>query len=179
MAPGSARIAGPVPASTVTITPTSGAMIHVVGRIVSPPVGSAKPKASNTALSALRQCETDEQADGGGDHADDERLGEHRAEHLPAVGADGPQQCRGPQALRDDDRERVVDAERGDEERHAGEHQQERAEEAEEVGIELVGRLVGEVALPVIASMPSGSTAAAAAASSAGSTPSAPARGGR
>ena len=72
--------------------------------------------------------------------------------------ADRPQQRRLARALGDDDRERVVDAERRDEQRDAGEHEQERFEEAEEVVVDVLVVLRRSAASPVIASTPSGST---------------------
>ncbi len=50
-------------------------------------------------------------------NADGERLADHRREHLPAARADRAEQRHLPQPLRDDDRERVVDDERADDQR--------------------------------------------------------------
>src|SRR5919108_308999 len=57
---------------------------------------------------------------------------------MPAPGADGPQQGHLPGPLGDDDRERVVDAERGDQQGDAGEHGQERPQHAQELAVDLV-----------------------------------------
>ena len=54
--------------------------------------------------------------------------------HLATRRAERTQQRRLTRALGDDDRERVVDRERRHQQRDAGEHQQERVEEVEEVG---------------------------------------------
>ncbi len=96
-------------------------------------------------LQALGKCEAEAQPDRRGDDADHDRLSGERPEHLAPIGPDRPQQRRRPLALGGDDRERVVDAERRDEQRHAREHEQEDAQEADEVGVDLVVRLVDEV----------------------------------
>ena len=78
------------------------------------------------------------------DEPDHERFQRDRAQHLRARGADRAEECRFARALRDQDRERVVDAERADEQRDAGEHQQERLEEVQEPCVERVLVLFGQ-----------------------------------
>ena len=41
----------------------------------------------------MRQAEAGDEADDGREHAERQRLGEHRAEHLTPLGADHPQQA--------------------------------------------------------------------------------------
>ena len=60
-------------------------------------------------------------------------------------GADGPQQRRLSAALSADDRERVVDAEGGDQQGDAREHDQERAQELQEHLVDVVDVLLGEL----------------------------------
>ena len=76
----------------------------------------------------------------------DEGLGGDADDHLAPRRADGPQQGGLPGALGDEDRERVVDAERRDDHRDAGEGEQDRPEQAEEVALDvllLLGRELG------------------------------------
>ena len=80
-----------------------------------------------------------------GDGADHDRLADHRRQHLAAGRAERPQQCRLAAALGDEDRERVVDAERGDHEGDHGERQQDGLEHAEEVALDLGHHLVGQL----------------------------------
>ena len=56
-----------------------------------------------------------------------------RAEHLPARGADHPQQPELARALGDGDRERVEDRERADQHRHAAEHEQRDPDDRDEL----------------------------------------------
>ena len=75
-----------------------------------------------------------------------ERSDGHTHDHLAPRGADRPHQGGLPSALSDEDRERVVDAERRDDHRDAGEHEQDRPEHPEEVAVDvllLLGREVG------------------------------------
>ena len=62
---------------------------------------------------------------------DGERLEHHRPDDLLAARADRSQQRGLPLPLGDDDRERVEDDEAADEQRDAGEDQQERVDERE------------------------------------------------
>ena len=85
-------------------------------------------------------------------HADDRRHGtddqplHRRCDHdLPARRPECAQQRRLARALRGDDGERVVDAERGHEERDAGEHEEHRLEEADERALDVVPLLGGEL----------------------------------
>ena len=64
--------------------------------------------------------------------ADHERLEDHRPEHLPPRRAERAQGGELPRPLRDRDRERVEDDERADEERDAGEREQEVADDRRE-----------------------------------------------
>ncbi len=78
----------------------------------------------------------------GGEDADDERLGRHTDDDLAARRAEGAHQRGLTGALGDEDRERVVDAERRDDHGDPGERQQHRAEQAEEGAVD-VGLLLG------------------------------------
>ena len=69
--------------------------------------------------------------------ADGQRLGGDGQHDLAARRADRPHQRRLSGALGDEDRERVVDAEGGDDHGDAGEGQQHRLEEAEEVALDV------------------------------------------
>ena len=89
------------------------------------------------------------------------------------AGADGPQQGELAGALGDDDRERVVDDERADEQGDQGERQQERVEDADE--LRKASWLSSVNSAPVIASFPGGRTSAMRAVSSSCETPSSPA----
>ena len=140
-----ARTAGARDASSVIRIPTSGAMTSVDIRTVRPPAGSAKPNASNSAFRPWASTKPRPRPDRRGDDADHDRLSGERPEHLATIGPDRPQQRRRPLTLGGDDRERVVDAERRDEQRDAREHEQEDAQEADEVGVDLVVRLVDEI----------------------------------
>ena len=93
-----------------------------------------------------------------GDDADGERLGGDGNDDLAPRRTDGPHQCRLACALGDEDRERVVDAEGGDDDGDAGEGEQHGLEEAEEVTLD-VARCSAVSSAPVSASMPSGSSA--------------------
>ena len=64
--------------------------------------------------------------------------------HLAPAGPERPQQGELPGALGDDDRERVVDDERADEEGDQGERQQERVEDGDDL-LERVLALLGEL----------------------------------
>ena len=79
-------------------------------------------------------------------HADDQCLGGNSQYDLAARRSDRPHQRRLTSALGDQDRERVMDAEGGDDDGDAGERQQQRLEEAEEVALDvalLLGRELG------------------------------------
>ena len=79
--------------------------------------GMSSPSAPSSALSppARKMPATNPTIDAV--DADEHRLEQHRAEHLALPGADRAQQRQLPAALRDDDRERVEDDERPDEQR--------------------------------------------------------------
>ena len=104
-----------------------------------------EPERVEQRLQALGEREAEAEARRRGDDADHDRLSGERPEHLAAVGTDRPEQRRRPLPLGGDDRERVVDAERGDEQGDRREHEQEDAQEADEVGVDLVVRLVDEI----------------------------------
>ena len=76
-----------------------------------------------------------------GEHAGDERLAEHRGEHLAPAGAESPQQRELPQALADDDAEGVVDEERAGDERDEPDVGEDLAQGADAL-LELLGLLV-------------------------------------
>ena len=96
-----------------------------------PGVGRSAPTALNRACRPWRDEQAAQQADHRRAEADHERLEDDRAEHLPRAGAERAQQRELARALRDGDRERVVDDERADEERDAGEDEQAGLQEAE------------------------------------------------
>ena len=77
---------------------------------------------------------------------------------LAAGGADGPQQRRLAGALGDEDRERVVDAERGDDEGDAGEGEEDHLEHAEEVVLDVLAPARPSSSSCVSASMRAGSS---------------------
>ena len=87
-----------------------------------------------------------EQPEQRGDQADQAGFEHDRAQHLAAARAQRAQQRQLAGALRDGDRERVVDDEGADEERDAAEDEQRGADEAE--GLLEVGRLLGGVLGP-------------------------------
>jgi hypothetical protein len=93
--------------------------------------GQLQPERPEHGLEQLRDAQPQQQAERGADDADDERLEQHRPRHLPAAGAERPEQRHLLRALRHQDRERVEDEEHADEQRDRGEHQEERVEEAE------------------------------------------------
>ena len=70
-------------------------------------VPRSSPKAPNSALSAATTPEAEQASEGGADRADDQRLGEHRSDHLTARGAHRPEQRQLTGALRGEHREGV------------------------------------------------------------------------
>ncbi len=135
-----ARRAGPIADTTVTPTPTTSPTTTVRGSKTSDPAGSVTPNprssaSSPTAASTPRPSPiTDETSPTTAASA------EHRTEHLTAARTDDPQQGQLPGPLPDDDRERVEDGERADEQGDEREHQQRGVEEGE--------RLVDRVRAP-------------------------------
>ena len=121
--------AGPIAETTVTSVPTASPTIAVRGSNVSGPVGRVVPNPLSSASSPMAASHAEADADGGRDEPDDRRLGQHGAQHLSPARADDPQQGEFPRPLADDDRERVVDGERADEQRDQREDQQRRVEE--------------------------------------------------
>ena len=92
-----------------------------------------------------RHPDPEAEAGGAGDEPDGNRFEQHRAQDLPAAGADGTQHGQVAGALGDHDRERVVDDEHPDEQRDVGEREEERVEELQVLA--QVGLLVGGVGL--------------------------------
>ena len=86
-----------------------------------------------------------DEADGRRQHTNGERFGGNREHDLPARCADGAHQGRLAGALGDEDRERVVDAEGGNDDGDTGEGQQQCLEEAEEVTLDVALLLGGEL----------------------------------
>ena len=107
-----------------------------------PDVGRPNPAALIERVEAGRERDAGEHAGHRRDHADDQTLGRGRHRDLSPRRAEGPQQRRLARALCRHHRERVVDAERRDEERHRREHEQDRLEEADERAVD-VGLLLG------------------------------------
>ena len=73
----------------------------------------------------------DDEPEAGGERRDHRGLEEDGGEHLPAAGADGPEQRQLPRALGQEDLEGVVDDEHADQQREAGEGDEDLAEEGE------------------------------------------------
>ena len=92
-----------------------------------------------------RHADAEAEPGGAGDEPDGDRFEQHRAQDLPATGADGTQHGEVAGALGDHDRERVVDDEHPDEQRDVGEREEERVEELQVLA--QVGLLVGGVGL--------------------------------
>ena len=127
--------------TVVTTTPTRTATTSVRTATTLPIVGSRKPSPASSDFSASTRRRGRRAPRPPTQHADDRRLQEHRTQHLAPAGADGAEQAQLPRPLGDDDGERVVDDERGDEQRHAGEQQQRRGEELQPLGD--VGAVLG------------------------------------
>ena len=96
-------------------------------------------------VDGLGDAEAGDDADGRGEHAERERLGDHGAEHLAAAGAEGAQHRELAAPLRHGDAEGVEDDERADEDGDAGERQQHRRQEGVDRGGRLVGRVGGRL----------------------------------
>ena len=118
--------AGRYAATNVTTTPTTIDTMIVRGFTTVPAAGSSMPNASSTKRRpcAVPMPATTPIADA--NTPVKQRLEHHRTHHLLALGADRPQQRGLLGALRNGDRERVVDHERTDDERHERERHQER-----------------------------------------------------
>ena len=110
--------------------------------------GRSIPIALIAALSPIASSDTGDDPDDRRDEADEHRLPEDLAHHLPAARTDRAQQRHLPRALRDDDRERVVDDERPDDQRDEREHAEEDVDElqlvAQRVLVLLGDRLTGD-----------------------------------
>ena len=129
-----ARRAGTKPETTVATIPTTRPTMIVRGS--STVLGGAEvdperrqQRRAGRARAARPQAMPEQRRQ----HADHERLGEHRAQHLAARGAERAQQRELLRALGDRDGEGVEDQEAADEQRDGGEHEQRRADEAERV----------------------------------------------
>ncbi len=134
---------GTKPETIVAITPTSRPAMIVPRDHRMPVVPRSMPNALSSAASAGASSEAEQRCRGSTrTRPIDERLDQHRAQHLPARGAEHAQQRELLRALRDGDRERVEDQEAADQQRDAGEHEQRRADEAERVG-EVLRLLLG------------------------------------
>ena len=133
-----ARSAGARLESVATSVPTISGTKIVRGSITSPDEGRSTPIATNSALIPGASAIPSSRPSVEPDHAEQHALAEHAGEHLPARGADRPQQAELTRALRDGDRERVEDDERADEQRDEPEDQQEGLQEAE-VARDLLG----------------------------------------
>ena len=135
--------AGTTAETIVTIVPTSRPMITALGRSTTPLPGIWNPTAFMTALSPIDRPMPATTPTALASTPDDDRLTDHRREHLPLRRADRAQQRHLAHALRDDDRERVVDDEHPDDERDEREHEQRGADEAERL-VDGVLVLLGE-----------------------------------
>ena len=143
----------------------------VRGRITEAVDGRSPPISLMQPAQAGREHEPAEQPEHGGEQADHPRLEHDRAQHLAAAGAERAQQAELARALRDGDRERVVDDERADEQRDRAEDEQRRAHEAE-VLLEVGGLLGGVLLAGADLDRAPASAALTAARSRAGVTPS-------
>ena len=106
-----ALIAGMIEVSTETPMPTMNAAWTVLAFKTRPPAGRSRPNAASRLFKSAAHAEPDDETGDRRDDADDERFADHRREHLPSDRAERSQQRHLTGALRDDDRERVVDAE--------------------------------------------------------------------
>ena len=140
-----ARRAGSCAATNVAITPAAKPIASALAFTVRPPAGSAKPKLSNIPLSSPATAEPADGADRGRGRADEQSLDGDGPSHLPARRTDRAEQRELAGPLRDRDRERVVDAQRRDDERDPGEHDEERPQHVEELARDVVDHLVGEL----------------------------------
>ena len=129
-----ARIAGKRPATSVTSVPTSSETTIVrVAKTVSV-CGSSRLSALKSSFRPTASPRPLNEPDDRRAEADHERLEDHRPEHLAPRRAERAQGRELPHPLRDRDRERVEDDERADEERDAGEREQEVADDRREGG---------------------------------------------
>jgi hypothetical protein len=107
-----------------------------------------EPEAGEEGSQGGGDAEPAEQSQGRTGEAQDQRLGQHRAGHLPAAGAQRPQQRELPGSLGDQHGERVQDDERADEQGDPGEGRQQHGDERQPVlqgGCLLVGLLCAVV----------------------------------
>ena len=127
-----ARSAGPSPASTVTMMPTASETMIVRAPNTVLVDGRSMPTDANTPLSSLARPRPATRPIAEATVADRQRLDDDRAQHLAPAGAERPQQRELTRALRDRDRERVVDRERAHEHGDAAEREQEHLQEVHE-----------------------------------------------
>ncbi len=104
--------AGTTADKMVTTVPTIMPMITALGRTTTPLPGISSPIALIAALMPTDERDAGHDADRRRDQADDDRLPDHRREHLRPAGADRAQERHLAQPLRHHDRKRVVDDER-------------------------------------------------------------------
>ncbi len=142
---GSARRAGASAESRVTPTPTSAAMSIVRGCERDARRRDVGAHGLEQQVDGLGDAEAGDDADGRGEHAQRERLGDHGAEHLAAAGAEGAQHRELAAPLCHGDAEGVEDDERADEDGDAGERQKHRRQEAVDGGGRLAGRVRGRL----------------------------------
>ena len=145
-----ALIAGLRLARSVTRMPTSSETTIVRVSKQEPLVRQREADGVEELEEALREREAGEQADHRRERSDDESLDHDRARTCRRERAERPDRRELARALRDRDRERVRDHEAADEERDAGEGEQEALEEGDElvrVGRVLLRLLGGELDL--------------------------------
>ncbi len=150
-----ARAAGPPPWSRPRPRRTTPATVR--GEKISGCPDRSRPNWANSSRSSIASSTPEPEAEGGAEDAEDERLELHRPRDLALGGAERAQQGELAAALGDQDRERVDDEERPDDQGDAGEDQQERGDEARSPR---AAREADSSAAssPVTASMPCGST---------------------
>ena len=122
-----------MPATSVTSVPTSRPTIAVRASNTMPACGQREVERSEHRVDPGARAEARADADDRRADAERERLEHHRAEHLPARGADHAQHRELARALGDRDRERVEDRERAHEDRHAAEDQQHDLDDPDEL----------------------------------------------
>ncbi len=136
-----ARTAGQIEAPTVTNKPTASAATTVRDWSTRSPSGTSKPIAPTSENRTRANSTPSTSPTSRRDSADDRRLDDHRADDLAPARAHGTEQPELVRALRDEDRERVEDDERGDDQADGGEAEEHSGEEVEELAD--VGAAVG------------------------------------
>ena len=138
-----ARRAGSCAATTGIRIPTARLMPTARGRTVKPPAGSAPPKASNIAFNAVATPKPPTTPSTAATTPIVPASIATDAAHLAARCPDRPQQGELAGSLGEGDRERVVDGERRDHQRDAGEDDEQGTQGVEER--QLVELLVGQL----------------------------------